>query len=155
MIFSDSDRDFMEYCLLLAKEAADTGEVPVGACVVKDNVIIGSGHNSNRRRNDPTAHAEINAIREACKNLETDRLEGATLYVTLEPCSMCAAAAVTAKIGTIIFGAFDPKAGACGSLYNIPQDERLNHTLKVLSGLLEERCGSVLKDFFWKKRIRS
>jgi len=155
VIFSESDKDFMEYCLLLAKEAATSGEVPVGACVVKNNVIIGSGYNSNKRKTDPTAHAEINAIREACKNLESDRLEGATLYVTLEPCSMCAAAAVTAKLGTLIFGAFDPKAGACGSLYNIAEDARLNHTVKVFSGLLEEKCSSLLKDFFQRKRNRT
>lgn len=153
VIFSTSDKNFMEYCLMLAGKAAASDEIPVGACIVKDNVIIGSGFNRNKSNKDSTAHAEIIAIREACRNLKSDRLDGATLFVTLEPCAMCAAAAVTAKLSTLIFGAFDPKSGACGSLYNIVQDARLNHSLKVYSGLLEEPCGLILKEFFRNRRF--
>ncbi len=152
MIFSEKDKKYMEYCLLLASEAEKSGEVPVGACLVKNGILIGSGYNRSKSAADSTAHAEMIAIREACHYLQTDRLEDATLYVTLEPCSMCASAAVIAKIGRIVFGAFDPKAGACGSLYNIAEDKRLNHNPLVYSGLMEEECSKILKDFFRQKR---
>ncbi len=139
---------FMEEALKLAGMAYEAGEVPVGAVVVKDGEIVGRGFNSTETDKDPTCHAEMKAIREAAKALGGWRLFGCEMYVTLEPCSMCAGAIVLARIDRLHIGAMDPKAGACGSLRNIVSDERLNHRVEVSTGLLQEECGKLLKDFF-------
>ncbi len=134
--------------LVEAHLAAARGEVPVGAIVVKGNEIIGRGSNATERRQDPTAHAEILAIREAAAYLGSRRLHDTALYVSLEPCSMCAGAIVLARIPLLVFGAYDPKAGACGSLRDLVRDSRLNHRCEVHGGVSESECGSVLRGFF-------
>lgn len=142
----------MDRALELARQAADAGEVPVGAVVVKDDRIIGQGRNEREATGDPTAHAEILALRDAARTLGTWRLDAATLYATLEPCPMCAGAAWAARIGRIVFGAPDPKAGATGSLYNFAVDERLNHTAEVTHGVGAGRSAELLGDFFSDRR---
>ena len=133
------ERKFMERALELARKAFEKEEVPVGAVVVDESGrILGEGFNQPISLLDPTAHAEILALREAAQRLGNYRLTGCTLYVTLEPCPMCAGALVYARIRRLVFGAFDPKSGACGSLFNIVQDPRLNHQLEVSGGVLEE-----------------
>ena len=134
--------------LILAERALKEGEIPVGAVVVMDDEIIGSGYNQTEHKSDPTAHAEILAIRSASGHLGFQRLSGCSLYVTLEPCPMCSGALVLSRIDRLVFGAKDPKSGACGSLYNLVQDKRLNHRLKVTSGILEQECSQLLKSFF-------
>lgn len=131
-----------------AKKAAAEGEVPIGAVIVKDGEIIGRGHNRVETLKDPTEHAEMAAIREAAKTLGGWRLLGCHMYVTTEPCSMCAGAIVWSRIETLHIGTMDPKAGACGSVFNIPQDERLNHFTKIETGLMQEECSQIMKDFF-------
>jgi tRNA(adenine34) deaminase len=135
-----------------AECAAQAEEVPVGAVVVKDGRVLGRGHNRTRLDEDPTAHAEMVAIRAAANALGSWRLEGCSLYVTLEPCAMCAGAIVLARLDRLVFGAADPKAGACGSLRNVVEDPRLNHRIKVGRGVLERECGEVLKAFFRARR---
>ncbi len=135
-----------------ARSAEAAGDVPVGAVIVHDGVVIGRGQNRVERLRDPTAHAEILAIREACAALGYERLAGAALYVTLEPCSMCAGAIVLARLDRLVFGASDPKTGACGSLRDIVRDSRLNHRVEVTRGVLENTCSNLLKDFFREKR---
>jgi tRNA(adenine34) deaminase len=135
-----------------AEKALKADEVPVGAIIVKDNQIIAKAHNQVETLNDPTAHAEMIAITSACDTLGEKRLEGCTLYVTLEPCPMCAGAMVHARIDTCVYAAKDPKAGACDSLYHLCEDPRLNHQVKVISGMLEEKCSILLKHFFKNKR---
>jgi tRNA(adenine34) deaminase len=147
-----SDERFMEAALAEARAAAAEGEVPVGAVVVWDGRIVGRGHNRVESTQDPTAHAEILAIGAAAQTVKTWRLDEATLYVTLEPCHMCAGAAVLARIARIVYGARDPKAGACGSLSMVPQDLRLNHRAEVLPGVLAEECGAILEAFFQERR---
>jgi len=142
----------MRIALGEASSAAEAGDVPVGAVVVHENRVIGRGANQRERLNDPTAHAEMIALTAASAHLESWRLEGCTLYVTLEPCAMCAGAIVLARVDRVVFGATDPKAGACISLYNIPTDERLNHRVEVASGVLADECGAVLSDFFARQR---
>lgn len=142
----------MEAALAEAREAAKEGEVPVGAVIVWDGRVIGRGHNRVEAAQDPTAHAEILAIGAAAQTVKTWRLDEATLYVTLEPCHMCAGASVLARIARIVYGARDPKAGACGSLAMVPQDLRLNHRIEVLPGMLAEECGAVLEAFFQSRR---
>ena len=127
-------------------------DVPVGALCVLDNQIIGRGHNRREADNDPTAHAELFALRQAAQFLNSWRLENVTLYVTLEPCPMCAGAIWLARIPRIVFGAFDSKAGACGSLFDIPRDPRLNHRPQVRGGVLESGCSDLLKEFFAARR---
>lgn len=127
-------------------------DVPVGAVVVVGNRIVGRGHNQVVLHSDPTLHAEVVAIREAVRTLGTPRLESATLYVSLEPCPMCAGALWLARFERLVFGAFDPKAGACGSVFDIARDVRLNHRLQVRGGVLEEECAGMLRDFFAAKR---
>lgn len=146
---------WMEFALKEAQQALKEDEVPVGAVVVWENKIIGRGHNQIERLRDPTAHAEMIAITAAAAHLNSRRLENCTLYVTLEPCPMCAGAIVLARIPLLVYGAFDPKAGACGTLYNIVSDGKLNHRVKTISGVLEERCSNLLKDFFVKMRARA
>ncbi len=139
---------WMREALRLAATAADELEIPIGAVAVRENRIIGRGYNRTEALQDPTAHAEMLAITAASDALRSRRLEGVTLYVTLEPCAMCAGALVLARIERLVFGAWDPKAGACGTLYNIPQDSRLNHRLEVIGGVLQEECAALLSDFF-------
>lgn len=148
----EPDRKWMQKAFREAERAYDADEVPVGAVVVKDNQIIGRGHNMVEQLNDPTAHAEIIAITAACDTLGEKRLTDCTLYVTLEPCPMCAGAIVHARLKRLVFGAFDEKAGATSTLFNIVQDDRLNHQVEVVSGLESERSGGILRDFFRQKR---
>lgn len=142
----------MEAALAEARTAAGAGEVPVGAVVVWEGRVIGRGHNRVESAQDPTAHAEILAIGAAAQTVKTWRLDEATLYVTLEPCHMCAGAIVLARISRLVYGARDPKAGACGSLAMVPQDLRLNHRAEVVPGILAQECGAVLEEFFRRRR---
>lgn len=144
----------MEQALELAAQAALTGEVPVGAVIVKDGVIIGRGFNQPISQHDPSAHAEINALRDAARQLGNYRLAGCELFVTLEPCAMCAGAIMHARIARLIFGARDPKSGAAGSVVNLFSEARLNHHTEVIGGVLAEPCGRVLSDFFAQRRAR-
>ena len=143
-----NDLDFMSEALGLAAEAASFGEVPVGAVAVKDGAIIGRGYNRRELDHDPFSHAELLAMREAAAALGVWRLSGVTVYVTLEPCVMCAGAMVQSRVDRVVFGAFDPKAGAVGSLFNVVQDARLNHRVEVVSGVLGDECSWLLKTFF-------
>lgn len=138
----------MREALEEARLAAAAGEVPVGAVVVLDGVIVGRGANSNEGDKDPTSHAEMKAIRDAAKTLGSLRLSGCEMYVTCEPCAMCAGAIVLARISRLYVGTPDPKSGACGSLMNIVCDERLNHRVDLFTGVLKEDCAALLKDFF-------
>lgn len=142
----------MKQALREAKLAYEEEEVPVGAVVVHKGIVIGRGHNQIERLQDPTAHAEMIALTAACNHLESRRLDGCTIYVTLEPCPMCAGAMVLSRIPTLVFSAFDPKAGACGTLYNITHDKRLNHTVHVISGVCDHESNELLKSFFGKVR---
>ena len=147
------DEKYMRVALQLAEKAAENGEVPVGALVVFQGEIIGTGVNSRESDHDPTAHAEIVAMREAGRRLRSWRLDGCSLYVTLEPCPMCAGAMVNARIERLVFGAEDPKAGAITSLFNLADDQRLNHRIGEISGgVLAEQCGEALKTFFRTRR---
>ncbi len=143
---------WMDQALRLALRAYDLGEAPVGAVVVRDGEILGKGYNHVETLKDPTAHAEVLAITAAAATLGQKWLEGCTLYVTLEPCTMCAGAIVLARIPVLVFGAYDTKAGACGSLYSIVEDPRLNHRVHVVPGVKDEECATLLKDFFAAKR---
>lgn len=147
--------DFMQAALALAANAADNGEVPVGALVVRDGEIIGRGQNSMIARNDPTAHAEILALRDAARRIGNYRLVDCELYVTLEPCAMCAGAMMHARIARVIFGASDPKTGACGSVVDLFAEQRLNHHAEVTGGILADTCAQQLKDFFALRRKNS
>lgn len=149
------DEAFMQQALELAREAAKLGEVPVGAVCVKDGAVIGRGFNRREIDRDPLSHAELSALREASRAMDVWRLSGVTLYVTLEPCAMCAGAMVQARVDRLVFGASDPKAGAVGSLYNLAQEPRHNHRLEVTGGVLAEACGAILKDFFRSLRKSS
>ena len=144
---------WMHAALREAQKAAESDEVPVGSVVVHEGKIIGKGYNQIERLQDPTAHAEMIAITAAANYLQSRRLENCALYVTLEPCAMCAGAIVLARIPTLIFGLYDPKAGACGTLFNIVEDTRLNHTVHVLGGVCDRESQSLLQAFFSKKRI--
>jgi len=144
----EQDFYYMGIALDEAKKAALEGEVPVGAVVLHDGKIVSCGHNITESAIDATSHAEMCAIREASGALGNWRLTGATLYVTLEPCTMCIGAALLARIERLVFGCFDPKGGAAGSLYNIPAVDALNHKIEVTSGVREEECSEILKTFF-------
>jgi tRNA(adenine34) deaminase len=146
---------WMKQALREAMRAYELDEVPVGAVVVHEGKIIGRGHNQIERLQDPTAHAEMIALTAASNHLQSRRLEHCILYVTLEPCPMCAGAIVLARIPTLVFGVFDPKAGACGTLYNITEDKRLNHTVHVVGGICDRESEALLKDFFLKVRKSS
>lgn len=149
----ENDNVWMNHALALAKQAAAQGEVPVGAVLVLDNQLIAEGWNQPISACDPTAHAEILALRAGAETLKNYRLPNTTLYVTLEPCAMCAGAMLHARVQRLVFGAFDPKSGAAGSVLNITQDARLNHRLVCEGGVLAESCGELLRDFFKAKRF--
>lgn len=145
---------YMELALREAKEAFDAGEVPVGCVIVRQQTVIGRGHNQRERLQDPTAHAEILALTQAAATLESWRLIDCTLYVTLEPCPMCAGAILQARVPTVVFGAVDPKAGACVSLFRMLEDSRLNHQCSVFRGIHADLCGRLLVDFFSAQRAQ-
>ncbi|MEE9500504.1 MAG: tRNA adenosine(34) deaminase TadA [Candidatus Aminicenantaceae bacterium] len=146
-----TDESFMREALLEAKRAAENNVVPVGAVVVLDNKILSRAHNGALSLNDPTAHAEILAIREACRIINNYRIPGCDMYVTLEPCAMCLGAICQARVRRLIFGVLDPKSGAVESIMTFPFD-RMNHLVKIEGGILSEECGKILKDFFANKR---
>lgn len=146
-----TDEYWMRHALTLARKAERAGEVPVGAVIVKDNQLISEGFNQPIESRDATAHAEICALRAAGRVLQNYRLPGVTLYVTLEPCPMCAGAMIHARIERLVFAAFDPKTGAAGSLFNLLADSELNHQVKVDGGLLADRAAAELRTFFKKK----
>lgn len=152
---SDMDEKLMREALLLARQAAALEEVPVGAVVERDGKIIGRGFNHPIGQHDPTAHAEIMALREAAASLGNYRLPGCTLYVTLEPCAMCVGAIIHARIARIVFGASDPKTGACGSVIDLFAETRLNHHTEVFGGILAEECGALLSSFFSARRAKT
>ena len=146
------DERWMNAALDEARAARDAGEVPVGAVAVLDGAIVGRGRNRTIELQDPTAHAETIALRQAAAQQHDWRLIGLTLYATLEPCAMCAGACVLARIDRLVYGAADPKAGMCGSLASIPDDPRLNHRVEIVSGVLAARCGELLTEFFRARR---
>ena len=146
------DTRFMELALAQARQAIEVGETPIGAVLVHENEVLAAAHNRREIDLDPTAHAEMLVLRAAAQTLERWRLSGCTLYVTLEPCAMCAGALVLARIDRLVFGARDPKAGAVESLYSLVDDARLNHRVQVTGGVLAEACGSMLSEFFRAKR---
>jgi tRNA(adenine34) deaminase len=146
------DLTWMELALAEARMAADAGEVPVGALVINNGEIIGRAGNRNLRDHDPTAHAEILALRQAAQHLGNHRLTGCTLYATIEPCAMCAGAVIHARIARLVYGAKDPKAGAAGSILEVINHPRLNHKMEVVSGVLGDRCSQILQDFFRRRR---
>ena len=152
MSWSSEDEQFMRAALVEAKVAGQADEVPVGAVVVRNGEIIGRGLNRPVQDSDPTAHAEIVAIRAAAASEKNYRLNDTTLYVTLEPCPMCVGAMLHARIGRLVFGAYDPKAGAAGSVLDLSDDRRLNHRLEVNGGLLEDKCSGLLQKFFAARR---
>ena len=147
-----SDREAMEAALAEARNAADAGEVPIGAVAVHEGEIVGRGQNRVLRDNDPTAHAEIVALREAASALRNYRLTGVTLYVTLEPCAMCAGAMIHARLERLVFAAADPKAGAAGSVLSVLNHPRLNHQMVVEQGILGDEAGELLRSFFRERR---
>ena len=149
---TQADRIGIEAALEQAREAASAGEIPVGAVVVRDGVVVAEGHNESARRGDPTAHAELLAIQRALQTLGTDRLSDCTLYVTLEPCAQCAGAMVLAKVGRLVFGAYDDKAGMAGSIGDLVRHRRLNHHVDVQGGVLAEPCAALLVEFFKVRR---
>jgi tRNA(adenine34) deaminase len=149
---SGEDTTWMALALEQAQLAAAAGEVPVGALVIKDGEIIGRGHNRNLLDNDPTAHAEIVALRQAAARLGNHRLTGCTMVATIEPCSMCAGALIHARIARLVYGATDPKAGAAGSTVQVINHPSLNHRMEVTAGVLSGKCSEILQDFFRRKR---
>jgi len=148
----EDDEKWMTHAIKLAEHAESIDEVPVGAVIVKDNKIISAGWNQPITSNDPTAHAEVIALRAAAQAIENYRLVDTTLYVTLEPCAMCAGALIHARVKRVVFGATDPRTGAAGSMFNILNTTKLNHTIEVEHGVLEKECAQLLKEFFKKKR---
>lgn len=146
------DSYWMGKALAQAANAGARGEVPIGAVLVKDGVVIGRGYNLREGKQDPCAHAELLAIRRAARRLGAWRLTGTTLYVTLEPCPMCMGAIILARVERLVFGCFDPKAGAAGSLYDLTSDRRFNHRVEVTSGVRGEECSAMLSDFFRELR---
>lgn len=149
------DEQFMGLALELAREAGSLGEVPVGALIVGDGEVLGRGFNQPIGRHDPTAHAEVMALRDAAARLGNYRLPGCTLYVTLEPCAMCAGAIMHARVARVVFGARDPKTGAAGSVVDLFAEGRLNHHTTIIGGVLAEECGSLLSGFFAARRGRT
>jgi tRNA(adenine34) deaminase len=151
-MFLESDAEYMDLALAEARKAEQAEEVPVGAIIVLEDVVIGSGFNQPISTNDPTAHAEIVALRKAAESLRNYRLSGVTVYCTVEPCMMCAGAIIHARIARLVFGTPDPKAGSAGSIYNVLTDPRLNHRVEVVSGVREDQCAGLLRDFFARRR---
>jgi tRNA(adenine34) deaminase len=149
---NELDIQYMQHAIAIAENAANNNEVPVGAVLVKDGIIIGRGGNATIGTHDPTAHAEIIAMREAAVAIGNYRLVDCTLYVTLEPCAMCAGAIQHSRIARLVYGASDPKTGACGSVINLMAEPKLNHHTKVAHGLLAEECGALLSAFFKERR---
>jgi tRNA(adenine34) deaminase len=149
------DEKYMKLAIEQAQIAEENGDVPIGAVIVYKNQIIGKAYNQREQLQDPTAHAEIIALTQAAAFLESWRLHGSTMYVTLEPCPMCAGALVLARIDRLVYGCDDPKTGAVKSLYNIVNDERLNHTINVMFGILAEECSGLLQQFFQRRRIEN
>jgi len=145
---TDKDLEYMQLALETARRAPTLGEVPIGAVLVMDGQVLVQVHNFREAWQDPTAHAEVVAIREAATRLGTWRLTGTTLYVTIEPCSMCAGAIIQSRITRLVFGAKDPKAGACGSVFNLPDERRLNHRVEVVGGVLEQESQELMQTFF-------
>jgi tRNA(adenine34) deaminase len=150
----EQDIRFMREALALARQAEAAGEVPVGAVVVRDGEIVGRGYNAPISRHDPSAHAEIAALRDAARHVGNYRLTGCDLYVTLEPCVMCVGAMFHARIARVIYGARDPKTGAAGSVFNLFTETRLNHHARIEGGVLSEECGKLLSDFFALRRAQ-
>ncbi|MCY3889757.1 MAG: nucleoside deaminase [bacterium] len=146
------DRQLMDLALTEARRAAERGEVPIGAVVAIDGKVVAARHNERLSTNDPTAHAEVLALRDAAAAQGTSRLDGAVLATTLEPCPMCAGAAVMARVARVVFAAEDPKAGACGTLYNLGADPRLNHNFKVVAGIGRDESAALLREFFAERR---
>jgi tRNA(adenine34) deaminase len=155
MMQNEIDNQFMQEAISSAKKAELQGEVPVGAVVVYKGQIVASGHNQPIERHDPTAHAEIAALRAAAQVLGNYRLPGCSLYVTLEPCAMCAGAMLHARLARVVYGAADPKTGACGSVINLFAEEQLNHHTSITGGVMAEECGQLLRDFFIKRRAQA
>ena len=151
---STTDEEFMRLALAQAVEAARQDEVPVGAVMVASGIVVGSGYNQRESHQNPLCHAEVAAIDAAAKNLRRWRLSDCTLYVTLEPCIMCVGAVLQARVGNLVFGCLDPKAGAVESLYRLCEDQRLNHQLPVVGGVLAEQAGVLLSEFFARLRAR-
>jgi len=147
-----SDEEYMDLALAEARKAEAAGEVPIGAIIVCGDVVAGRGFNQPISSNDPTAHAEVVALREAARHQQNYRLADATLYCTVEPCVMCAGAIVHARVARLVFGTPDPKAGAAGSIYNVLTDPRLNHQVDVITGVREDECAALLREFFAKRR---
>ncbi len=145
---AEIDQAFMAMAIREAMIAESKEEIPIGAVVVLDGKVIGRGHNQNKTLIDPTAHAEMIAITAACNKIQLRYLESATLYVTIEPCSMCAGAIVLARLPRLVFGARDPKAGACGSVFNLVQDPRLNHQVEIVGGVKDFECAALITEFF-------
>jgi len=154
MNISQQDEHFMELALEQARQALRLDEVPIGAVIVKNEKVIATGYNLRETHQDPTAHAEMIALRSAASRLGSWRLEDAKIYVTLEPCAMCTGALVQARISQLIFGAHDPKSGTVGSIYNLAKEESFNHQIRIKSGILKQECGQLLRDFFQELRIR-
>ena len=146
------DEYFMKQALKQAQKALKIDEVPIGCVVVKNNKVLGSGFNQKIKKNSALEHAEIVALKKAQKKLGDWHLNDCTLYVTLEPCPMCAGACINTRVGRVVFGASDPKAGCCGTLYNLPEDKRFNHRPEVTGGVLQDECGKILTQFFKTKR---
>ncbi len=150
----ETDLNWMRKAITLAEEAGRQGEVPVGAILVRQNIVIAEAHNSPVLLHDPTAHAEILALRRASIELQNYRLpQDTTLYVTLEPCIMCMGALIQARVSRLVYGASDPKTGAASSIYSIGSDGHLNHEIEISSGVLTEQCGALLRDFFRVRRV--
>ncbi len=149
-----NDKDWMQHAFELAKKAEAQDEVPVGAVIVYEDKIIGEGWNQPISSDDPTAHAEIMALRAASTQLENYRLPNTTLYVTLEPCTMCAGAIIHARVSRLVFAVDDPKTGACGSVFNLMQTDKLNHKVEIEKGVMEEECRSLMQSFFKEKRAK-
>lgn len=148
------DEKYMEIALKEAQKAVILDEVPVGAIIVKDNKIIARGHNLREKSNDPTSHAEINAIRKACKKLNSWRLEGATIYVTVEPCSMCAGTILHSRISRLVYGTTDPKGGAIESSLELFNAKNINHHPEIVGGVLKEKCSAIISNYFKSKRVK-
>lgn len=154
MLHTEEDIKWMQEALLEAQKAMSKGEVPIGAVIVYQDTIIGRGHNLRETNHNPLAHAEIMAIEEASKHIQAWRLTDCTLYVTLEPCPMCAGAIVQSRITKVVYGTTDIKAGCAGTLMNLLQEPRFNHESQVISGVLQSECSQILKDFFKQLRLR-